>query len=365
MKKNVIFFSNPFGFGPTAKAIAVMNAAQKLWDANIHYVTDSSCLQIFNIPNVNIITGDIRNIDNVRKIISDFENSYVVSSINKFAIIVANELKIPNAFIDSLTWMWDVIPNDYLLSDFYFALNFPNLDKKIQQYPSIIKVPYIIDDTFSQSKSYESDILVNIGGCMNPLTNTCPEAFLTILFLALKELHNKKIVVCGGKEAISILNNLNLKHKTKILFTTLEKETFMSSLLRTKHFVTISGLNSSFEAFYYQVPTSFIMPTNLSQWKNLNEFIINAKVESYVKWEDILSSGINLDSMSEKEAIRVLELTAKNILISKKYLRKATKLLYNIFIKTPDTKAPYSFINSLGTDGAYVIAKRLKKEWVL
>ena len=29
MEKNVIFFSNPFGFGPTAKAIALINTCAK------------------------------------------------------------------------------------------------------------------------------------------------------------------------------------------------------------------------------------------------------------------------------------------------------------------------------------------------
>lgn len=58
MTKDVIFFSNPFGFGPTAKAIALLNVCQNYWDANLHYVTNDDCMQIFNNKQIHIIKAN-------------------------------------------------------------------------------------------------------------------------------------------------------------------------------------------------------------------------------------------------------------------------------------------------------------------
>lgn len=99
MKKNIVFFSNPFGFGLTSKAIALINAGLKYWDANLYYVANADCMPIFEDKNVQIISADQRNPNEIKEILSRFSNAYVVSSLNRFAVKIANELKI------SLFWL--------------------------------------------------------------------------------------------------------------------------------------------------------------------------------------------------------------------------------------------------------------------
>lgn len=362
MKKDVIFFSNPFGFGPTAKAIALINICKKYWNVNLHYVTNMDCMQIFNDPDVHVIMADQRNPNEIQKVLSRFSEPYVISSLNRFAIKVAHEHDIPNCFIDSLTWMWNIIPEDYLLTDLYFALNFPGLDEKLKIYPTLIKVPYIIDSVVPSNNYFDSDLLVNVGGCMNPLTKECPKSFLTLVSLALNEIKGKKILICGGAEAISFVTAIVDKN---IQCLTLKKDIFLSSLLHSKHFLTTSGLNASLEAFYYNVPTSFLMPTNLSQWENLQIFSKNNAANSKVNWEDITYQDLNIHGKTERESIQKITSVAEKILNNHILKKTAIDLIKSVSNINSNQISQKKFVESLGINGADVISTILKEKWSL
>lgn len=93
---DLIFFSNPFGYGPTAKAIAVLNECKKLSNIQIHYVASNSCLEIFDDSDIDIIHADQRNYDKICEILSKFKNPYIISSLNKFSIKAARKLHYHN-----------------------------------------------------------------------------------------------------------------------------------------------------------------------------------------------------------------------------------------------------------------------------
>lgn len=364
MRKDIIFFSNPFGFGPTTKVIALLNVCQSCWNANLHYVADDDCMQIFNNQKVHVVRANQRDPMEIERILSNFEKPYVVSSLNRFAVKVAHKRGISNCFVDSLTWMWKDIPQDYLLTDLYFALNFPGLDGKIERYPSIMKVPYIVDTYSPNSDFEESDLLINVGGCMNPLTKECPKSFLLLLSMAVSRLPQKKIVICGGQEAISLIKS-GLKKKDNIKCMTLKKDVFLSSLIHSKHFVTTSGLNATLEAFKYGIPTSFIMPTNLSQWENLDIFTQNMAAPNKVTWEDILDDNLNIHGKTEKEAIQTISKIAGSVLEDLTLRSKCVNLIEKVCTTLPDQKEQNMFIRGIGSDGADVIARILKEEWRL
>ena len=364
MTKDLVFFSNPFGFGPTAKAIALINAGKNIWnDVNIHYVADDDCQQIFNDKDIDIIHVNPRDYLQIEKILSVFAHPYVISSLNRFSIRVAHEKAIPNCFIDSLTWMWKEIPSDYLLADLYFALDFPGVSMVLNKYPSIIKVPYFIDGKAASGHFVESDILVHVGGCINPLIKKCPESFLKLVCLAISKIKNKKILVSGGQEAVSFMsaffNDKNIQCKT------LKKEVFLSSLLHTKQFITTSGLNASLEAFKYGIPTSFLMPTNLSQWENIQLFDVHKAAPNKVTWEDIIGQNMNIHGKTEKDAIEIIMETADKVLEQTTLKRKCIELLEKVCMIIPDRQKQGEFIKSIGSNGADVVAKILKEKWEL
>lgn len=361
MKKDVIFFSNPFGFGPTCEVAILMNVGKSMWkNTCIHYVASSECTEILSSPGIDIISANQRDPEKIREILSSFDNPYVVSSLNRFAVRIAHEQRYPNCFVDNLTWMWNEIPKEYLLTDIYFALNFPGIDLKIKNQQNVVKIPYIID-SFIAKDYVDNECLVNIGGGMNPLTKKIPTAFLEIVAKAICDLNNKDVVLCGGQESMHYVQKYLPNNKC----LTLKKDIFLASLLRTKHFITTPGLNATLEAFYYGIPVSFLMPTNLSHWNILNVLNKQGVVTQKTTWEDILGKPLDLKNTPEKIAIPFLEDIANGILQDKKLLDKAVQMVYNLFQEPKSSEKQKQFITTLGTNGAEVVSKTLMEQWGL
>ncbi len=361
MKKDVIFFSNPFGFGPTCEVAILMNMGMSMWkNARLHYVASSECTEILDDKGIHVIPANQRDPEQIKEILASYQNPCVVSSLNRFAVKVAHEQHYPNCFVDNLTWMWDEIPEEYLLTDMYFALNFPGIDSKIQDQPKLIKIPYIID-TFMSKDYVDSEVLVNIGGGMNPLTKKIPTAFLQILAKAIATSNNRGIILCGGQESMTYAKQY-LPHNECL---TLKKDIFLASLTHTKHFVTTPGLNATMEAFFYGIPVSFLMPTNLSHWNILNVLLKQDVVPQKIRWEDILEQPLDFRNTPEKVAIPRLEEIADTILQDKKLLDKAVHMLYNMFLEPKSSKKQKEFITTLGTNGAEVVSQTLMDRWGL
>ena len=262
--------------------------------------------------------------------------------------------------MDGLAWMWNKIPQDYLLTDMYFALNFPGIDEKIKNHPKLIRTPYFID-TLISTDYIESEVLINIGGCMNPLTSRLPTAFLKILAIAISTFNNKDIVLCGGREAMNFIKQYLPNNKC----VTLKKDLFLATLLHTKHFITTSGLNATLEAFYYKVPVSFLMPINLSQYKILKVLHSFDVVTQKITWEDIIEQSLAINNSSEKSTILLFEEIANQILDNKILLNKTVHKIHDLFKIPTVNKKQKQFITNLGTNGAEFIAKTLLKQWGL
>ena len=362
--KDLIFFSNPFGYGPTAKAIAVLNECKKLSDVRIYYIAANSCLEIFDDRDIEIINADQRDYDKIYEILSKFTKPYIISSLNKFSIKAAKKLHYHNCFIDSLTWMWNPIPKEYLDSEIYFALNFPGVDACINQHKNIMKIPYIIDKKYPNNlkpTKQKIDLLINIGGCENPLTQTLPTSFLNILAAFLNTVERKTLVV-GGARAINYIKN---KLKKSITCTTLSRPEMNYILKCSSLFMTTPGLNATLEAFYYKIPTVFLMPTNLSQWKNLNTFIKFDCGNCSVRWEDIIKKDLELNNVTEKSAIAYLEQIAKLSYENTKIKNRAISMLNQLTVSSPCIASQSTFIQMIGTDGAEIITQILQQKWDL
>ena len=133
------------------------------------------------------------------------------------------------------------------------------------------------------------------------------------------------------------------------------------------HISTSAVLNGdvTVEAFYYGVPVSFLMSTNLSHWNILNVLLEQGVVTQKTRWEDILNKPLNLESTPEKVAIPFLEDIANKVLQDKKLLDKAIQMLYNMFLELKSSDRQKQFITTLGTNGAEVVSKTLMDKWDL
>ena len=205
------------------------------------------------------------------------------------------------------------------------------------------------------------DLLINIGGCENPLTQTLPISFLNILAVFLNTIE-RKTVVAGGTSAINYLKN---RVKKSVICTTLSRSEMNQMLQYSSLFMTTPGLNATLEAFYYNIPTVFLMPTNLSQWKNLNTFMKYDCANCSVRWEDIINKDLELNNMTEKNAIIYLDQIAKLSDEEMQIKNKAVSMLNSLLNSSPKIRSQSTFIQMLGTDGAEKITQILKQKWDL
>ena len=123
----IVCISNPFGFGPAGKIIALMEELAKRWrKGKIVYIASKLCQEI--LPGklkskVVVETADERNEDVLKNLLVKYNHPFVICVLNKTAIKVAKSLGLKAYFIDSLSWMWKKIPEEYLLADTYYCID--------------------------------------------------------------------------------------------------------------------------------------------------------------------------------------------------------------------------------------------------
>lgn len=364
MKKTIAIFSNPFGYGPTGKAIAIAEAFVKNGYKDVVFVGDSFVQEI--IPNnITCISANERNKEEIIKVLKQIKNPVVISSQNRFAVYAAKSLGIPSAFLDGLAWFWKDIPNDHLIADQIFWMNYPHIkDKLPKNFNRIHIVPAIIDVKVDVKK--QNQTLIHIGGCKNPLTEVFPKHYLDILADGLSRIYyTDKIIVTGGSEAIKYLKSLLVINRNKITAVSLKHHEFIHELSKSKHFFTTAGQTATLEAFALGIPTSFLLPMNLSQLALTNVLAKYNAAPQTLYWNSYLPWKIDIATLNEKDAIAQFSKCAESIKNNKELNYKLNLDLENIIKKIPTHKNQTDFIKNIGTSGACVIVDILIKKWNL
>lgn len=360
MKKTIVIFSNPFGHGPTGKAIAIAEAFVNNGYKNIIFAGSSFVQEI--IPKYITFTSvDERNQDEIVKLLRQTENPVVISSQNKFAVRAARSLDIPSAFLDGLAWFWKQIPSDHLIADEIFWINYPHIkDKLPKNFDKIHVVSGIMGIKTHADK--RNQILIHVGGCKNPLTDIFPKYYLDILANSLANFpHSDKIVVTGGFEAVEYLKSKLIKTKIKIV--SLKHHEFIQEIGKAKHFITTAGQTATLEAFALGAPTSFLIPMNLSQLalaKILDQY--NAAPQS-LPWDSYCPKKIDPTSLNEKDAIIEFGKYAEKIYKDKQIRTRLENDIRRMIASIPDHKGQMEFIEYLGKNGADTIVDILNKKW--
>lgn len=363
MKKTIVIFSNPFGHGPTGKAIAIAKAFINSGYKNIIFAGNSFVQEI--VPEyITFISVDERDEDEIIKILRRIEDPVVISSQNRFAIRAAKFLGIPSAFLDGLSWFWKQIPADHLIADEIFWMSYPHIkDKLPKNFDKIHVVPGIIN--IEADMSERNQILIHIGGCKNPLDNTFPKYYLNILANSLCNLLDgvNTVLVTGGFEVVEYLKSKIVKNKIKIV--SLKHHEFIQELSKSKHFITTAGQTATLEAFALRIPTSFLMPMNLSQLaltKILDQY--NAAPQSLF-WSPYCPEEKDLTLLNEKDAIIELSKYAEKIYKDKQMRALLESGIRRIIVSIPDQRGQREFIKYIGINGAEIIRDFLIKKWNL
>src|SRR3989338_3660640 len=130
--KTVFIFSNPFGYGPSGKALSIAQYFQEhTANTNVCICGSQHMLGITGSKLQTIEVDDRCEEEIVAVLNSVSGDKYVISSQNKFAVKAAKRGNIPSAFLDGLAWFWTNIPADHFLADIIFWINYPRIRAKI------------------------------------------------------------------------------------------------------------------------------------------------------------------------------------------------------------------------------------------
>lgn len=364
-KKQIVFIATPFGFGPTGKLYPIMQNIHARFDHELIYLTNELTSQIIKDDFLKFVQLDERSESQIGEFLATLSNPVVISSLNKFALRAAKSLDIPTAFIDGLTWLWEEIQPDFLLADNYYSLNFLGVDEKLKNYPQIKKVPYILDhDELGQNITREDFVLFHIGGFQNPLHNSVEQNYLRLLVSFFNQSdYVGKVVFAGGQSALKFLEEKI--HNPYVDYVTLGKKEFQVHLKKCRHLITTSGLTTSLEAFLAKTPTSFLLPSNLSQYKILSLFAEHGLATSFINWDEFYPVKNEIWSMNESEALAYLDEVGSKFNQDAQKISQFNQRMSELFNSNVDTQAQFNFINKIGTNGAEVIVDNLAHVWQL
>ena len=169
-KPVIIFISNRFGYGPTITLLHIIREFINRIDAEFIFAGSGICKEAFDFnleTKVKFIELDERNYDKIKEFLSEFKNRkvFLISCLNRLAILAANELYVPNSLVDFLTWMWNEIPQGYEKADYYFSNHFGTKNKE----PYMIEMPLILGHMPDKKNVEKKYLLINIGGSQNHL----------------------------------------------------------------------------------------------------------------------------------------------------------------------------------------------------
>ncbi len=363
--KNVLIFSNPFGYGPSGKAISI---AEYLSDhsSKINIVIcGSKHLRSIASGKFDFREIDDRDENSITEVLNSISGrKYVVSSQNRFAIRSAKKCNIPSAFLDGLSWFWREIPEEHFLADIIFWINYPGIKNKIpaSQKNKIILVGGITEDVKKSNLIKRNGIEFYLGGCKNPLA-PIPRHYLDLSANLLNLAIAKSLVngISTDRKSQEYLKKYpTVSKKIKISSHT----DFIKRIAGPELFITNGGQTAASEAAALNTPISFLLPMNLSQESLINKVLLENKDYPALSWSKYIKPPSNLFSYSEKRALGYYDAASKSILEDKKKLSLLRRDFLQMLSQGKNTELP-KILKGLGSTGAKNIFDALEKKWNL
>ncbi len=367
MKKTIVIFSNPFGYGPTGVAVPVVEYfLHSLKIDEVIFAGSSLCLEILKGSKVNTVEVDERNEVEIERFLKKIDNAHVIGSQNRFSIKVAKKLSIPSAFIDVLAWFWKTLPAEHLMADEIFWLKFPDIENKIPNNQTNIHIVSSVITTGPEVKK-QNLLVVHVGGAKYPLIKSIPYAYLSLLSKGLNALAElrmyNKILVVGGSEAAAYLRSKI--SNPSITVTSLSNGDFIRELEKSSHILTTAGVSSTLESFSAKTPTSFLLPINLSHLALTDLLKRQRACPQMLQWNSYISVDENIRDLNEKDALTLIDSYAQRVdgevELSKCYIKDFIEMAKSI----PDNVGQSKLIEYMGNSGGEEIAKTLINKWKL
>lgn len=365
MKKIIVAFSNPFGYGPTGILIPVLKElAARTKDVRIIFAGSGICLEILSGLAIETVVLDERSEEEICAYLKTISNAYIIGSQNRFCIRAAKKLKMPCAFIDVLAWFWNEIPSDHFLADEIFWINFPGIESRLNR-----EAVHIVSSIITTYPSLQKNkkLIIHIGGAKYPLMDHPPLHYFNLLIKALNNLsvadHFDSVLLVAGSEAIAYMKPQISNHN--VTLATLPKEDFIHESSHASHMLTTAGVSSTLESFSMDIPTSFLLPLNLSQIALAGLLKEQGSYLQGLEWDNYVDVNKELRQMNEREALIEIDSYAKLVDEDKHLSDKFVRDFSNMAKTIPDNSKQKKLIEYMGDSGDKEIADILIKKWHL
>src|SRR3989338_745788 len=362
----IVMFSNPFGYGPTGVAIPVLRALLRGFGrSKIIFAGSDHCMEILTGVPVETVLLDERDEGTIETFLRKLKNPYVLGSQNRFCIRVAKKIGATCAFIDILAWLWEAIPYDHLIADEIFWIKFPGIEQKIPQDRHNIHLISSVITTKSPLHKKFGRLMVHIGGAQYPLSSDIPKSYLNLLARGLNGLNTSgrfdEFIFTGGSRALGY--NKKIVRNKRVVIRQFPEHRFIDELAGACHMLTTAGVSSTLESFALKVPTSFLLPLNLSQYSFTAMLRQHGACPQLFQWNNYTTVNPPLDEMSEGAAISKIESLAKYVDESRAASQRFEKDFSAIANYVPENSGQLAFIKQLGDSGADELVEILKTKW--
>lgn len=367
MKKNIIVFSNPFGYGPTGNTIPILESLSKLKNVDFIFAGSGLCLEIMPSKYKTFVLNERDEIE-IEKFLKTFENPYVIGIQNRFSMRVCKRNNISCAFLDILAWFWEKIPEDHLIADEIFWLNFGSMELKEGYNKNIHLISGVVENcNFKNAKKDYENIIVHIGGANYPVIDGIPKNYLNLMTLSLNELYEKNlyknIYFVTGKESANYVKSLGINRDIKV--DSLSRENYLNVLNYSNHLLTTAGVSSTLEGFYYDIPVSFLLPINLSHLALTNLLEKRNLQIHQLNWDNYVKINEKIEQLTEKEGIKLIETYSGMILNDTNLLSKYLGDFIDLAESIPALESQKIFINKIGNTGSKEMVEILTEKWNL
>lgn len=362
--KTLLIFSNPFGLGPSGKAISLYKYISENSKGVDVFLCGRNYLRQIAGKNCNFINVDERNEASISCLVRKIKGEkYILSSQNRFSIKVAIKNNVQCAFIDGLSWFWKEIPEDHFLADIIFWLKYPEVEKLIPSgLENKIFIIHAILEKFKKEKNLKKEgVLMYIGGCKNPLT-PLPKNYLNLVSRVLENVNSKgfKIELATDNESQRYLAR---NQAAKVKIKNYNHNDFLTKISKTKKFITNGGQTATIEAINFYTPISFFLPINLSQLALITKL---KSLDPYcftLNWSNYTKIPLDIYNYTEKDTIKFLNEKSKDLLNRQRAFDQLCDDFINLGSINKIKSVGSNFLHSIGSTGAEDIYKVLQRKW--
>lgn len=363
--KTLVFFANPFGYGPAGKMVSIADYFQQKESKSRVVICGSSHVLSLTDKKFQVKEVNDRDESSITKALNQINGEkIIISSQNRFAIRSAKILGCKSAFLDGLSWFWKTIPDEHFDADIIFWIGYPEIIKKIPlQFSSKVHIIHGISPIVSSQPTQGERKLFYIGGCKNPLTEL-PYQYIQLTSKVLRAINDQaKFDVITDNETKSYIETNNLIGSTLEIHN-LPHAQFVNTLASRKLLVSNGGQTASLEAAHLHIPTLYYLPINLSQRALINKIHDFDATYPSLHWEKYVNVPDNIETVSETEAITIFEKTSNEILSSKRKLSLLIEDTFTLINRNNFPAKPQLFVK-VGSTGVRDIWRVLKSvQWI-